>query len=116
MFSTKVMGAALAVACLAAAGAMPAAHAQPATRVITNGPQVNRGDVSGWSARQNRIESRRYARMVATNPAFRTHRERVECGPITLPRLREQCMQSFHQPSYVGGSMAPHPYSPRYGR
>lgn len=116
MFSTKVMGAALAAACLAAVGAMPAAHAQPATRVITNGPQVNRGDVSGWSAQQNRVQSHRYARMVATDPAFRTHRERVECGAITLPQLREECLQSFHHPYYAGGSMAPHPYSPYYGR
>lgn len=114
MFSTKVMGAALAVACLTAAGAMPAAHAQESTRVVTNGPQVNRGDVGGWSAEQNRIESRRYDRMVATSPGFASFRERKECGPITLPRLREQCIQSFR--TYEGASTSPSPYRSYYGR
>ena len=116
MFSTKVMGAAVAVACLTAVGAMPAAHAQPATRVITNGPQVNRGDVGGWSAQQNRIESRRYDRMVATSPGFASFRERKECGPITMPQLREQCIQSFR--TYEGATLPPMRYRYRsyYGR
>jgi hypothetical protein len=104
MFSSKVIGAALAAACLAAIGTMPAA-----------GPRADRGDMGGWSARQNRIESRRYARLVATDPAFRRYRERIECGPITLPKLREECLQSFPH-SYMGGSMAPRPYASYYGR
>jgi hypothetical protein len=115
MFSSKVIGAALAAACLAAIGTMPAAHAQQPTQVITNGPRADRGDMGGWSARQNRIESRRYARLVATDPAFRRYRERIECGPITLPKLREECLQSFPH-SYMGGSMAPRPYASYYGR
>jgi hypothetical protein len=115
MFSSKVTGAAVAVACLMAIGTMPAAHAQQPTEVITNGPQVQRGDMGGWSARQNVIESHRYARLVATDPAFRAYRARIECGPITLPRLREECLQSFPQ-SYQGGSMAPRPYGSYYGR
>jgi hypothetical protein len=115
MFSSKVVGAAVAIACLTAIGAVPAAHAQQPTEVITNGPQVQRGDMGGWSARQNVIASRRYARLVATDPAFRAYRERVECGPITIRSLREECIQSFPHPN-VGGSMAPRPYGSYYGR
>jgi hypothetical protein len=116
MFSTKVMGAAVAAACLAAIGTLPAAHAQQSTRVWSNGPRVDRGDVGGWSARQNVIESHRYDRMVATNPAFASYRERKECGPITLPSLRAQCVQSFR--TYEGASVPPMRYHYRsyYGR
>jgi hypothetical protein len=116
MFSSKVIGAALAAACLTAIGTMPAAHAQQPMQVITNGPQVNPGDMGGWSARQNRIESRRYDRLVATNPRFASFRERKECGPITLPSLRAQCIQSFR--TYEGASVPPMGYRYRsyFGR
>lgn len=114
MFSTKVMGAAVAVACLTAIGTMPMAHAQPTTRVITNGPQVTRGDIGGWSAQQNRIESRHYDRMVATNPGFASFRARKECGPITLPSLHAQCIQSFN--TYEGATVSPHPSRSYFGR
>ena len=116
MFSTKVMGAALAVACLTAIGTIPTAHAQESTQVVTNGPQVSHGDTGGWSARQNVIESHRYDRMVATDPGFASFRERKECGPITLPRLRMQCIQSFR--TYEGASLPPARYRYRsgYGR
>ena len=112
MFSRTVMGVALAAAGLMAIGT---AHAQ-STRVITNGPQVDRGDIGGWSARQNVIESERYDRLVASNPGFASFRERKECGPITLPRLRAQCIQSFR--TYEGASVAPMRYRYRsyYGR
>lgn len=116
MFSSKVLGAALAAACLTAIGTMPAAHAQQPTQVITNGPRVDRGDVGGWSARQNVIESERYDRLVATNPGFASFRERKECGPITDPSLRAQCIQSFR--TYEGASVPPMRYRYRsyYGR
>jgi hypothetical protein len=116
MFSTKVMGAALAVACLTAIGTMPTAHAQATTEVVTNGPQVTRGDTGGWSARQDVIESHRYDRLVATDPAFAAFRERKECGPITLRSLREQCIRSFR--TYEGASLPPARYRYRsgYGR
>ena len=115
MFSTKAMAAAVAVACLTAIGTMPAAHAQP-TRVVTNGPQADHSNAIGWSARQDRIESRRYDRLVASNPAFASFRERKECGPITLPSLRMQCIRSFH--TYEGASLPPARYRYRsgYGR
>jgi hypothetical protein len=116
MFSIKVMGAAAAVACLTAIGTVPAAHAQMTTRVVTNGPQASRGDMGGWSARQNVIESERYDRLVATSPAFARYRERIECGPITLPMLRQQCVQSFR--TYEGASLPPlrYRYRSSFGR
>lgn len=116
MFSIKGMGAAAAVACLTAIGTVPAAHAQMPTRVITNGPQADRGDMGGWSASQNVIESHRYDRLVASDPAFASFRERKECGPITIPSLRTQCIQSFH--TYEGASLPPARYRYRsgYGR
>ena len=114
MFSSKVIGAAFAVACLTAIGTMPAAHAQQRAQVITNGPRADRGDMGGWSARQNVIESHRYERMVATDPAFAAYRARKECGPITLPSLREQCFQSFQ--TYEGTSVPPYPYRSYFGR
>ncbi len=114
MFSRKVMGAVLAAACLTAIGTIPAAHAQQPTQIVTNGPQVNRGDVSGWSARQNVIESERYDHLVATTPRFAAFRERKECGPITIRSLREQCIASFR--TYEGASVPPHIYRSYFGR
>lgn len=91
---------AFAAACLTAAAAVPAAHAQnaPGEQVLTNGPQSSGVEQSGsWSARQNVKESEHYSRLVATNPAFRGARMRIECGPIIDPQLHQQCVQSFYQ-------------------
>src|ERR1700761_540786 len=52
---------------------------------------------ASWSPVQNIKESERYDRLVATDPAFRRMRERIECGPITDPVLHQQCLDSFQQ-------------------
>jgi hypothetical protein len=102
----------LATACLAAVATMPA-YAQMAstpgaggTEVVTNGPQTNAGDrSSSWSARQNVMESQRYDRLLETNRGFRQARIRKECGPITDPQLRQDCLASFTQDEpYTGSS------------
>jgi hypothetical protein len=102
---------AFATACLTAVATLPA-HAQmadtlgpPGTEVVTNGPQTNTGDVSpSWSARRNVIESQRYDQLLETNRGFRQARMRKECGPITDPELRQQCLTSFHQDEPSMGS------------
>ena len=102
---------AFATACLTAVATLPA-HAQmaapgaPGTEVVTNGPQTNPGDVSpSWSARQNVVQSQRYDRLLETSRGFREARMRKECGPITDPELRQQCLSSFHQDEpYMGSS------------
>lgn len=105
---------AFATACLTAVATLPA-HAQmadtpgpPGTEVVTNGAQTNTGDVSpSWSARRNVIESQHYDRLLETNRGFRQARMRKECGPITDPELRQQCLTSFHQDEpYMGSSTA----------
>ena len=66
------------------------------TQLITNGPQVNPGDVSpSWSPQRNVAESEQYDRLLKTNPAFRQARMSKECGPITDPQLHHQCLESF---------------------
>ena len=66
------------------------------TRLITNGPQVNPGDVSpSWSPQRNVAESEQYDRLLKGNPAFRQARMRKECGPITDRQLHQQCLDSF---------------------
>jgi hypothetical protein len=78
------------------------------TTVVTNGPQTNAGDMSpSWSARQNVIESQRYDRLLETSRGFREARMRKECGPITDPDLRQQCLSSFHQDEPYTGSSTP---------
>jgi|SRR5271165_4232890 len=103
---------AFATACLTAVSTLPA-HAQmaatpgtPGTEVVTNGPQTGPGDVpSSWSARRNVTESQQYDRLLETNRGFRQARMRKECGPITDPELRQQCLASFHQDEpYMGSS------------
>jgi hypothetical protein len=110
---------AFAAGCALALGAMPSAHAQtnpqqqptigPQPEMVTNGPQASAGDFGDWSARQNVIESAHYDRLLETNMAFRSFRERKECGPIGDPQLRDQCLASFEQfePAMYGSSMAP---------
>jgi hypothetical protein len=81
---------------LTAIAAMPTAQAQTGVELVTNGPQFNSGDRSGsWSAQDNMRDSRRYEALVQTNPGFRTHRMRKECGPIDDPQLRSDCVASF---------------------
>ena len=66
------------------------------TELITNGPQVNPGDVSpSWSPQRNVAESEQYDRLLKGNPAFRQARMRKECGPITDRQLHQQCLDSF---------------------
>jgi hypothetical protein len=85
--------------------AMPAAQAQTAreqvasgAQVVTNGPQTDPGDVSPyWSPQQNVLQSQRYERLLQTSPAFRQARMRKECGPISDPQLRADCLASFNQ-------------------
>jgi hypothetical protein len=104
---------AFATACLTAVATLPA-HAQmaapaaPGTEVVTNGPQTNPGDMTpSWSARRNVIESQHYDRLLETNRGFRQARMRKECGPITDPELRQQCLASFHQDEPYMGSSTP---------
>ena len=109
---------ALAAACMLTVSTLPA-HAQYANpTVVTNGPQTDAGDVSpSWSARQNVIESQRYERLLQTSPGFRQARMRKECGPITDPQLRADCIASFNQgESNVGSSTPPPSYSSESGR
>jgi hypothetical protein len=87
--------AAAAAGLLAMTAVVPAAQAQPGPDngnawVMRNGEWV-------WSPRLNIINSEHYSRLVATDPAFRHSRMRVECGPITDPMLHQQCIQSFAQ-------------------
>ncbi|HXC88776.1 MAG TPA: hypothetical protein VNV18_01310 [Stellaceae bacterium] len=111
---------AFAAACLTAAAAIPAAHAQyGGNQVVTNGPQSSGVEQSGtWSARQNVMESHRYSRLVQTNPRFRAQRMRSECGPITDPQLHQQCVDSFNGggAETSGSSMAPQNYSTGNGQ
>ena len=104
---------AFATACLTAVATLPA-HAQmaapaaPGTEVVTNGPQTNPGDMTpSWSARRNVIASPHYDRLLETNRRFRQARMRKECGPITDPELRQQCLASFHQDEPYMGSSTP---------
>jgi hypothetical protein len=99
MIINTAMTLAMAAACLAAIATAPAAHAQAPRRAVTvkHAPIVNEGDVSGsWSTRQNVIDSKRYERLLETNPAFRQARMRKECGSITDPELRQSCLASFN--------------------
>ena len=94
------------------AAAMPLAHAQIVTEeVVTDQPKASPGDFGDWSARRNIIESRHYDLLLQTNPAFRAARMRRECGPITDPQLRADCLASFdrYEP-FVGSSTAPRRY------
>ena len=86
----------LAAACLVGMTAVPAAHAQSAPQLITNGPQVNPGDnPDRGSAQRNVADSGRYEAALRGNSAFREQRIRKECGPIDDRRLHEQCVASF---------------------
>ena len=111
MLLKTVTSLAFATACLTAVATLPAnaqmadTQGAPGTEVVTNGPQTNPGDMSpSWSARQNVIQSQRYDRLLETNRGFRQARLRKECGPVTDPDLRQQCLASFHQDEPSMGS------------
>lgn len=99
---------AFAAACLTAAAALPAAHAQSyatPNQVLTNGPQSSGVEsTGGWSAQQNVKESEHYHRLLEHNARFRAQRERIECGPITDAQLHQRCVQSFAEYSPYGTS------------
>ena len=91
---------AVAAAVLAAIAMTTAAHAQAVRPTVTvkHRPMVGPGDVStSWDSRQNVIDSKAYERLLATNPAFRRERKRIECGPITDPELHQSCLASFER-------------------
>ena len=100
---------AFAAACVAV---LPSAHAQIVTEeVVTTPPKASPGDFADWDARRNIIESRRYDLLLQTNPRFRAARMRRECGPITDPQLRADCLASFDQyEPFVGSSTTPRRY------
>lgn len=87
----------VAAACVTAVGAMSPAHAE--------------------SARQNVVQSQRYDRMLETNRSFRNARMRKECGPITDPQLRADCLASFSRDEpFVGSSTTRRSYGSGSGR
>lgn len=61
------------------------------------------------AAEQNVIQSRHYSQVLRTSPAFRDKRIQQECGPISDPRLRAQCVASFPR-----GGAAPAPMRRHY--
>jgi hypothetical protein len=101
--------------------AFPGPTAQAASRY-----QHSASAASSSSSQQNIRESERYDRLVATDPAFRRLRIRVECGPVTDPVLHQQCIESFHREvhawrdgrlqAFYGSSMAPNNYTSSSGR
>jgi hypothetical protein len=46
-------------------------------------------------AAANVRQSEAYSALLRSNPAFRKHREQIECGPITDSQLRASCIASF---------------------
>ncbi len=110
MTSRTVVGIAFAAGCVLAFGATPPAKAQVNTQVLTNGPQASIGDQGSWSASRNNAESAQYERLLQTSPGFRQSRMQKECGPITDPGMRDQCMASFGGvASRMEGSSMPTP-------
>lgn len=128
----------IAAACLAA---IPATRAQTAagTVVVAPPPRVDPGDLN-WNPQRNEMEAQQYDRLLETNSRFRMARIQKECGPITDPQLREDCIRSFdiyepmvasasapqrmasstrsnhHRTHYVGSSTAPRHYQSHSGR
>jgi hypothetical protein len=51
---------------------------------------------ANWSPHQNVVNSQHYTHLIQTNRTFRNARMRKECGPITDPQLRQQCVASFN--------------------
>jgi hypothetical protein len=118
MIIKTAMSLAFAAACLATIATTPAAAAARQSVVVKHPPIVSPGDVSeSWSARQNVIDGKHYERLLKTNHAFRQARMQKECGPITDPELRNNCLASFNQAEpYLGTSTAPRHYRSTSGR
>lgn len=75
------------------------------------------GPANAETARQNVAHSQRYDRMLETNRSFRNARMRKECGPITDPQLRADCLASFSQDEpFVGSSTTRRSYGTGSGR
>ena len=130
---------ALATTCLAAIPPAALAQTDQVTAVVTPPPRVDPGDVN-WNPERNLKEAEQYDRLLETNPSFRAARIRKECGPITDPQLRADCIASFnhyeplvastpsyqrlasstkphrHQAHNVGSSTAPQHYKSHSGR
>ena len=78
--------------------AIPAAQAQTMdTQILSTPPRVNADDRAGSLAARNNAESAQYDRLLESSPAFRNARVSRECGPITDPQLRQNCLASFAQ-------------------
>ena len=92
MLMKTVTSFAFAAACMTTIATLPEATAEAATY-----HRHSTYNASSWSPVQNIKESERYDRLVATDPAFRRMRERIECGPITDPVLHQQCLDGFQQ-------------------
>ena len=109
MTRKSVTSVAMAALCLGLMAAVPTAGAQ---ELVTNGPKATRGDFGDWSAARNVVESQRYDALVASDPGFRRYRMRKECGPITDPQLRTDCLASFnvYEPPMYGSSTPPRRY------
>jgi hypothetical protein len=98
MIINSVLTLAVAVAVLATVAIASTVYAQQARIVVKHRPIVSQGDVSeSWDPRQNVIDSKRYEQLLATSPAFRQERMRIECGPITDPQLRQSCLGSSNR-------------------
>jgi hypothetical protein len=128
----------LAVACLTTASTA-LAQTGGETVIVAPPPRVEPGDLN-WNPQRNIVESQEYERLLQTNPSFRMARIRKECGPITDPQLRSDCIATFdqyeplvasspsdhkfasstrshrHQAQGVGSSAAPKHYQSSYGR
>jgi hypothetical protein len=70
---------------IAAAALMLAAATASAQPMPTNNP----------AALANVRASEQYSALLRSNPSFRKKREAIECGPITIPQLRQSCIASF---------------------
>jgi hypothetical protein len=118
MIIKTAMSLACAAACLVTVATTPAAEAARQSIVVKHPPIVSPGDVTeSWDARQNVVESKQYERLLKANHAFRQARMQKECGPITGPELRNNCLASFNQAEpYVGTSTAPRHYRSTSGR
>lgn len=99
----------------------PSAAGTGNTDVVTNGPQGS--PPPDWSARRNVIASEHYDRLLESSRGFRQARIRKECGPVTDPQLRQQCLDSFAQyepagaaTGYGSSTSARHHYRSNAGR
>src|SRR5260370_1247715 len=112
MMSKTVTTRPSAAAFAAAWGGIPTAKAQyNKNDLVPTGPQASRGVFGAWPARRNVIESRHYDALLETNWRFRHARMRKECGPISDPQLRSDCLASFDRDEpFVGSTMAPRIY------